>query len=652
MRVPALFVAAALAAFGCSGEATPDIGRAVDAPVISGDARTGGALVLDRDRFEAWAADADNNALHRVALDTHAITSFDVEGSPSAILLLKPGLLAVAIRDASRVDLLEVGERSIERIASTFVPTDPVGLARSTRGEILVTSAMGHAVTGLDEATLATRWTVDVAREPRAVVPLPKGDRAFVTHLVGSAVSVLEFPSIEGRGSENKNGAPYVRRVEGLGGTYRNRVDHAIGAGTLHPKAALAYTAVLSDSGGRLFVPHVIEQSGAEGTRVIPGAYGGVPVDEETAFSSVAVFSTRSMRPIVETIGIAPDQAVNRATYVGDPDIPFAVAPSASPSKQARAAAVLGDRATREGGVATHVDRLFVASFGTNEIVELDGRAIDPSMSVVRKTTVCEGPIGLAIDAPSRSAIAFCQLSHELAIMPVDGGAVTRITLDADPLPPEIAAGRRLFYTERDRRITRDGRACGGCHPEGRDDGLVWKLGAGPRQTPMLLGRLGRGPYGWLAKHDVLEDNMRETMSRLGGTGLSAKDLHHLAAFVQKGLFIPARSPADPKPDPAIVARGRAIFTSAEVGCSSCHRLDHEASDRVVHDVGSQSRTDQSASFRTPPLVFVGASAPYFHDGRYPTLEALVDNNLDRMGQTSVLTKDDKRALITFLRTL
>ena len=81
-------------------------------------------------------------------------------------------------------------------------------------------------------------------------------------------------------------------------------------------------------------------------------------------------------------------------------------------------------------------------------------------------------------------------------------------------LPPDVAAGRRLFFTERDGRISRDGRACGACHPEGRDDGLTWKLGAGPRQTPTLLGRLDRGPFGWQAKHARLEDNMRETMTR------------------------------------------------------------------------------------------------------------------------------------------
>ena len=60
-------------------------------------------------------------------------------------------------------------------------------------GGLLVTSAYCHAVTALDAATLAPRWSVDVGREPRAVVASPDGARAFVTHLVGDAITVLDL---------------------------------------------------------------------------------------------------------------------------------------------------------------------------------------------------------------------------------------------------------------------------------------------------------------------------------------------------------------------------------------------------------------------------------------------------------------------------
>ena len=44
-----------------------------------------------------------------------------------------------------------------------------------------------------------------------------------------------------------------------------------------------------------------------------------------------------------------------------------------------------------------------------------------------------------------------------------------------------------------DRRISADGRVCASCHPDGREDGVAWVTPEGPRQTPMLAGRLGKG---------------------------------------------------------------------------------------------------------------------------------------------------------------
>ena len=60
----------------------------------------------------------------------------------------------------------------------------------------------------------------------------------------------------------------------------------------------------LSPSGARLFVPHLSEQNGASTTRSIPGAYGGVPVEEETSFASVAILSTKELRALGAEVGV------------------------------------------------------------------------------------------------------------------------------------------------------------------------------------------------------------------------------------------------------------------------------------------------------------------------------------------------------------
>ncbi|MEO7330531.1 MAG: c-type cytochrome, partial [Minicystis sp.] len=121
--------------------------------------------------------------------------------------------------------------------------------------------------------------------------------------------------------------------------------------------------------------------------------------------------------------------------------------------------------------------------------------------------------------------------------------------------------------------------------------------------------------------------------------------------YVREGLVAPQHAPVS-EADQARIARGKSLFHNEEVGCSGCHRSEVGTSDRALHDIASRAKTDSDGAFRTPPLLFVGNTAPYFHDGRYPSLEALLDDNLDRMGNTSQLSPEDRTALLTYLRTL
>lgn len=61
---------------------------------------------------------------------------------------------------------------------------------------------------------------------------------------------------------------------------------------------------------------------------------------------------------------------------------------------------------------------------------------------------------------------------------------------------------------------------------------------------------------------------------------------------------------------------------------------------------------DAENKYKTPSLLFVGGTPPYFHDGSYATLEELIDKNDDRMGKTNHLSAEDKAALVAYLRTL
>jgi mono/diheme cytochrome c family protein len=596
----------------------PDVPAAGSPPVKKVRPR-GGSVALDRDRRIAFVADADRPALHAVTLLSGAVETVPLPCAPEQALVDGDDVF-VTLRSCNRVARLHEDDRgTLAIVALAEVPTEPFGLALTDDDRLLVTSAFAARVTALDALTLHREWQVEVPREPRGIVVTADGHRAFVSHVAGGVVTVLDLAS-----------SRMVGNVA-LSGDLRNTVDSSIGAATPHPASALAYALVATE--GRVLVPHVLEQNGREVGIVSSGGYGGVRDEDSTSVSSVSVLDARTglalFQPRKKQQKNAPMVNLSSNFLTGS-----TFAPEGSPARQARAAALAGDT-------------LLVTSLGTDELVLLDARSLEPSLAERGRIAVGSLPTGVDADADTDLAVVWSQGAHTLSVIDLFSQVVRTVEVADDPLSAEVAAGRRLFFTDRDRRISRDGRACASCHPDGRDDGVTWQLGSGPRQTPMLVGRMDHGPFGWDAAHATMEDHMKSTMTRLGGAGLPAKELAALSAFIRQGLSVPspATEPADD------VTRGRELFSSEDVGCAGCHALDKEGSDHHLHDVGSKTQGDV-ASFRTPPLRFLSASAPYFHDGRYPTLEALLDDNLDRMGRTSTLPDEDRRALLTFLRTL
>ena len=72
--------------------------------------------------------------------------------------------------------------------------------------------------------------------------------------------------------------------------------------------------------------------------------------------------------------------------------------------------------------------------------------------------------------------------------------------------------------------------------------------------------------------------------------------------------------------------------------------------DKIRPPAGFEEEED--GKFKTPSLLFVAGTPPYYHDGHVATLDALILGNNDRMGKTSQLSAADKKALIAYLKTL
>ena len=143
------------------------------------------------------------------------------------------------------------------------------------------------------------------------------------------------------------------------------------------------------------------------------------------------------------------------------------------------------------------------------------------------------------------------------------------------------------------------------------------------------------------ARRDLREHIVNTVERRLVGSGLGDAEVDALVAYV-KDLPGPG---APPRPKSAAESRREALFRSGEVGCARCH--DGEArTDKQAHDIQS------GGTFDTPSLRFVGGTAPYFHDGRYSTLRALLADTDGRMGHTGQLEEAELGELESYLRSL
>ncbi|HEU4535912.1 MAG TPA: cytochrome C peroxidase [Polyangiaceae bacterium] len=618
---------------------TGQCGRAAPAAGATryGNAREGSTVALalapgagpEAERVIAYVADSDDGAIYTVdvAGGGRVLARTALRGRPEQVLVLADGRVAATLRDRNAVEVLEPAAAPASPLGHRCladVPSEPVALAATPDGRtLLVTSGWGRALTALDAATLAPERSVELPREPRSVVVSDDGKLAYVAHVVGAQMSVVD---LDDASSEPR---PIDLRASERPATPLGIAPPGKRGEKGHREGCQGF-ALAKSEGGRVYAPMALVDPG-EPARA-SGGYGNPNAPLPPEVSAVAVVDGPAER------------ALTKALF----------APNASRSRPARAPAKPDCILPRSAAYAN--GSLYVTCFGIDALVEYDGRGLDPARFERRRWAVGGGPTGVALDEAGGRAVVWSQFDHVVSVVPLRGGE-TQTAFVGDPaarpgLDYEFALGRELFHRSGDGRISRDGRACASCHPDGREDAITWATPDGPRQTPMLAGRLAAtAPYSWSGQHASLSDHVHTTFQRLGGTGLDEASLGALLAYVNR-MPSPARAPAPPARR-ALIERGREVFASSEAACIGCHADPERAlADGQAHDVGSFAIGDTGRAFDTPSLRFLSGTAPYFHDGRYATLQALLDATDSTMGHTAHLSKRDRRALGAYLETL
>ena len=280
-----------------------------------------------------------------------------------------------------------------------------------------------------------------------------------------------------------------------------------------------------------------------------------------------------------------------------------------------------------------------------------------------------------------------------------------------DELTPEkVALGKQLFF---DKRLSKDGSAsCEACHlPEkGWTDAkpLSTKVGGGvnTRHSPTLYNVGYNELYYWDGRAETLD---KQIVAAWKGQ-MGAEDQAAVAAAIGKvpGYKVQFQTiyKADASPDTIVkslaafvrtlrsgdspwdkyekgdkkavgedAVRGFALFRD-KAGCAACH-APPLYTDNAFHNTGigydkpepdtGRGKISKDAKdggkFKTPTLRSIGATGPYFHDGRAATLDEAVDfmlgggikeknPNLDEKMKPKKLSAKEKGDLMAFLTSL
>jgi DNA-binding beta-propeller fold protein YncE/mono/diheme cytochrome c family protein len=638
--------------------------------------RSGSALARTPAGDALLLADEDHQVLRRIPLPLDVNTPplvIPVPGGPAQVIALDDSVL-VTVRDPGLLIVYRPAGEGLVETGRVDLPADAWGLAvTADEKTALISSGWTHQISAVDLSTMRKRWSVPVAREPRGLAVTARGT-AYISHLVGPGLTRIDaLASDRPEVSAVTLAAAPLRAPRGL---------------TLD--ASLGYAPVLSPDDSRLFVPrHAL---GAQGRFW----WFGQP--------TVDVLLTADDSPL------APKRARNTMTYI-QPDS-FSSGDTAlmeldGPVPLSETESFVQPRAAV---YRASTDTLVIASEGLDTLTEVDARSLDPSLHPLRTyslgtydreaiypepSVVVSGgaPSAVALSVDESTAYVFCRSTDDISSVLLDShdpekpyvsGPIPFVHLADDTLPELASKGRRLYYTATDSTIS-GGMGCAGCHPDGRDDGHVWhendsdggeslgyrsgvvtfpdrRVASGvPRQTPMLAGRVAsHGPYGWNGKSPDLEDRLRVgfALHRWGGSPdtrwlVTMDRPKAIAAFLRQGLVAP---PREALPLTAEEERGKEVFLDGKVGCAACHVPTTEFTDRSIVALPRPQRSgfdaEKNVPFKTPSLLFVGGTAPYFHDGSAATLEDVILSNNDAMGHTSHLSTADRSALIAYLKTL
>lgn len=529
-------------------------------------------------------------------------------------------------------------------VAEVSVGKRPFAVALSRDGKrALVTNWLSDSVTLLDVSSTAlkSRRTLPVGDEPRGVVLSPDGARAYVALAGEDAVAIVDMKAMAVTGRIAVGDEPWHAALTADGkrlavGNARSRdvsvVDTATREITHTVRTlgrSLRHIAVAPD-GEWAYVSNIAER-GMAATKenidngwVVANRLNRVSLTEEGPREAIALDERGRAVGDLDGVAISPDGRTIAVTAGGTHEL-----------------LLLGQPLP------------FVAYGGPGDHSEPELRG-NPQR--LRRIPLGGRPLGVRFAPDGKTVVVANYLANALQVVDVGTGKIARAIALGGPAAPSLARrGEAIFYDAG--RSFNQWYSCNTCHVDGHTNGGSFdtfndgSYGL-PKKTLSLRGVAQTGPWTWHGWQKDLRAGIHESMvTSMQGPEPSQDDLDALLAFFQTIDFVPS---PHRNPDGTLTAaakRGEAVFKDKV--CVACHAGPNFTSPGVFA-VGLESERDAYKGYNPPTLRGVYDRAPYLHDGRAKTLEAVLTEHHrpSKLTGKPDLTDAELRDLVAYLKAL
>jgi mono/diheme cytochrome c family protein len=549
---------------------------------------SGGTLLITANGTRAIASDPDRDRVSIVDIPGARLErtiALEVGDEPGRLVEDDSAHIHVALRRAGAVVTLDPATGAI--VSRRAVCRSPRGIAFDAASHALrVVCADGLFVTLPLDAPQPSEW-LQLESSLRDVIV--DGQRAFVSTFKRAELIALDGQVVVGV----RRPEPGHRTVPGPAGTLL--VD------TIEPE--VAWRTVANPSGGMVML-----HQGARRAEIQVPEPGAPPLP-----GAVPYYGAASCASVVQgalTLLDAEGQPRGSLRIESSLAVDVAVSPTSGTIAVAHAGRVdpgqprLTIVSARAPAATASVTLFGQAAF--NLSTPPDQRP-DTCVSTPAAAPV-QGQITAVGYAPDGTLLAQRREPAAIVIMKTAAGAPSGWDMTTVELPGASVedTGHSIFH-----RDAGAGIACASCHPEGGDDGHVWRFSdVGPRRTQALyVGLEGTAPFHWAGDLEDLSELVEEVLvTRMSGVHQSPERTDALSTWL---FALRPPSPLRTADDPGAL-RGKLLF-EGQARCSSCHEGPRLTNNKT-EDVGT------GVPLQVPSLVAIGHRAPFMHAGCAPAL--------------------------------